>query len=698
MRTRRRNPVPDFLFELGIEEIPVSEIKNMADQLKDFFTDRLNEQGIRFKSLESGATNRRFMVHISGLDEKAQDKEEQILGPPKNIAFDKKGKPTIALKKFLESHQADSSGLIEIETKKGIYTGMIEKTEGDKTAHILSTLIPGILQSLSFSTTMVWNESRVPFIRPIKNILALYDSKLIDFQFAGIQTSNFIQGHSLLSPEPLNINSFRDYIIQINKNFVIVKPEERKEKILSEVKDITDELDVKIQMDADLLDNYIYNNEYPVVFLGEFDPKYLELPSEIISTFMIREKKLHPVMDKNNKLLNIFIGVSNIPDENKNVVHGNERVIQATLEDAKFFWDQDRKDDFLSLREKLKNVVFQKDLGTFYEKTERLEKLVEFLAEITGHTGLAKSLKEAARYCKNDLVTRMVREFPSLQGIMGGLYLNETKSDENIWKSIYGHYRPKGYSDERLDHPGAALLSMADKMDNITGFIQKGIKISSSKDPYGIRRDANAIIKIIIDFKMDFDLNVLIGYGAEEFCNYFSMKDNTDELRANIKDFFINRVENIFRDVFHIGTDLLQAIMTDDSLHIHNLYLRSRDVSTMKETESIEHLVILHKRLKNIIKDYEPYAFSEKLLTEKEEKILFEIFKESKAKIEEFIMNHQYIQACSTFLEMKPIIDNFFDKILVIAKDEKIRNNRLALLQRINELLSKVADFSLIVE
>lgn len=690
--------MPDFLFELGVEEIPVSEIANISNQLNSLFLAGLKEQGIGFKSQESGATNRRFMIHISGLDDQAPDKEEQILGPPKNIAFNDKGKPTTAMKKFLESNRADISAAIEIETKKGLYTGLVKKTEGDKTAHILGTFIPGILKSLSLSSSMVWNESGVPFIRPIKNILALFNNKLIDFQFAGIHTSNFVQGHSLLSSEPLQINSFREYIIHMNKNFVLVKPDERREKILGEIKDIADELDVKIDINEDLLDTFLYNNEYPVVFLGEFDRQYLELPPEIISTFMISEKKLHPVFSNNNTLLNIFIGVSNIPDENKNVVRGNERVIRATLEDAKFFWDNDRKDDFLSLREKLKNVVFQKDLGTFHDKTERLEKLIEFLADITGYSRLTEKLQEAARHCKNDLVTRMVREFPSLQGIMGGLYLKEMKTDQEIWKSIYGHYRPKGYSNENLDHAGAALLSITDKMDNIIGFIQRGIKTSSSKDPYGIRRDANAMIKIIIDFKMDFDLNDLIEYGIDQFDNVLPSKENAADLLTKIKAFFVSRVENIFREVFDIGADLLRAIMNDDSLFVSSLFLRARDVAAMRETESIDHLIILHKRLKNIIKGSEPCRFSEDLLVEKEEKILFDIFRESKTKIEEAIINHQYIQACSTFLEMKPIIDNFFDKILVMAKDEKIKDNRLALLQHINDLLSKIADFSLIVE
>ncbi len=691
----------DFLFELGIEEVPVSEIKSISEQLKNKFLTKMNKLGIIGQANETAATNRRFMIHISTLPEKAPDKEEQILGPAKSIAYDKNGNPALPLKKFLESHQISESDLIDIQTKKGDYTGLNKTIQGKNTVDILKEIIPGSLRELSFSKKMLWNQSRIPFIRPIRNILSIFNNQLIKCQFAGIQSSNLIQGHNLLSDEPLEINSIKDYFEKLNKNFVIVREDERREKILGEINEIQEELGINIEIDSELLDYYIYNNEYPVVFMGEFDRKYLELPSEIISTFMIKEKKLHPVYDKQNRLINTFVGISNIPDENKYVAHGNEKVIQATLEDAKFFWENDRKDDFRLLRNKLKNVIFQKDLGNYFEKTERLETLVEFLAGINNKTHLTKNLTEAARLCKNDLVTRMVREFPSLQGIMGGLYLKEANVNEDIWKSVYGHYQPKGFSDEQLDHLGACLLSIADKMDNITGFMQIGIKTSGSTDLYGIRRDANAIIKTIIDMKMNFDLDQLIQFSVECFFNQFSSKENKKEkidLYGKIKEYFIIRIATVFKDFLNIRFDLVTAIMNTDSLNIYIMVLRAKDVLNMKSTDSIQHLIILHKRLKNIIKGYESYNISEELLTENEEKILFEIFKESKAQIEESILSHQYIKACSTLLEMKPVIDDFFDNILVMAEEEQLKKNRIALLQRIEELLSKIANFSMIQE
>ena len=686
----------DFLFELGIEEVPASEIKNIVFQLKDNFQLKLDKNLVKFKSIETSATNRRFMIYISEISEKADDKDEQILGPSKKISIDDNGQPTIALKKFMEFNNIELSDVIEIETKKGLYLCTNKVTEGLKTHDILCKIIPEILGELTFSKTMLWNESRVPFIRPIKNILCLLNNQLIELEFSGIKSSKFIDGHITLSESLIEINSFKDYIEQLGKNFVIVKEKEREKKIINEITEIENEIDVNVKIDDEMLNYYIYNNEYPVVFKGDFNKKYLKLPPEIISTFMIKEKKLLPVYDKNNKILNTFVGVSNIPDEKRFVSDGNEKVIHATFEDAKFFWDNDRKDNFINLRENLKKINFQKNLGNFFDKTERLHYLVDFLLKETNNNHMCENIKQASYLCKNDLVTRMVREFPSLQGIMGGLYLKEMNSEEDIWKSIYWHYEPKGFTDKKLEHFGAGILSIADKIDNITGFISKGIKVSSSKDPYGIRRDANSIIKVIIDFEMNFDLYKLIELAAEKFTKN---KEDKKKLVSQLQKLFLSRIEIIFRDLLNFRYDVINSIInTHDILSIYKSFLKATDISKMVETDSIDILISLHKRLKNIIKGFNTFFISEDLLMGDEEKILFEIYRESKTEIEKLAINNNYIQACSKIIEMKPVIDNYFEKVLVMAEDDKIKENRIALLQSLNELLSKIADFSLIIE
>jgi len=685
----------DFLFELGVEEVPVAEIKPILNQLKSLLQLKLQENQVKFGNVETAATNKRFMIYFGSINEKAEDKEEQIKGPAKRIAYDEQNKPTLALLKFLEFNQVQLPDISEIDTPKGVYLVVDKKTEGRYTTDILQEIIPIILKELTFGKNMAWNASRVSFVRPIKNILSIFDNNLITVEFAGTHSTYFIYGHTLLSDTPIQVKSYRDYCELLAKNFVIIREEDRKQKILDEIKEVEDEFNAHVRFEKEMLEDFIYNNEYPVIFHGQFDKKYLELPTEIITTFMIREKKLIPIFNKENQLLNIFVGVSNVPDESQNVKKGNERVIRATFEDAKFFWDNDRRDDFIGLREQLHNVTFHKDLGNFFEKTDRIAVLVDLLLKENNQTSLAIPLRRAAFYCKNDLVTRMVREFPSLQGIMGGLYLKSKDEPENTWKSVYSHYEPKGFQVSPLDHLGAGFISIADKMDSIAGFLSRDIKISSSKDPYGIRRDTNAIIKIILDFKLDFNLDKIITASASKFV---TPGKTIEEIVKSIREHFFGRMENVLKDFLSYRYDVVNAVLNTKNLFIYRIALKTHDLSKIVQAPSVSELIALHRRLKNIIKDPGEFTISEDTFIQKEEKILYDIFKESRAKIESLMLNHRYMEVCSKILEMKPVIDNFFDKVMVMAEEQRLKENRIALVQQIDQLLSKIADFSLIVE
>ncbi|MCX6558078.1 MAG: glycine--tRNA ligase subunit beta [Candidatus Aminicenantes bacterium] len=685
----------DLLFELGVEEIPAHAVGAIRDQLKDLFQARLAKLNLGHGGIECAASNRRLMVHVTRLSEKTANKEETILGPAKRIALDDRGAPTVALKKFCEINRVKLADVVEIETAKGSYLGIVRIAVGEDTGRLLQAAIPEILAGLTFAKTMVWNESRVPFIRPIRNILAMFNNQPLAVEFAGIRSGNKALGHLLLSDAFFEVNSFKDYVQGLSKNFIILKEEERKAKILAEIKDIETDLDGRVRVDEGMLDYYVFSNEYPVAFSGSFDAKYLSLPAEIIATFMTHEKKLLPVTDRAGKLSNFFVGVANIPDENKKVSRGNEKVIKATFEDAQFFWDMDRKVDFFSLKPLLKNVMFQKELGTYLDKVGRMAALVDFLVNETHNGALREKLQKAAFHCKNDLLTKMVREFPSLQGIMGGLYLKEAGEDAAVWKAIYDHYLPRGLVDEKLDDLGAGILSIADRIDNIAGFVGKGIKISSSKDPYGIRRDANAIIKIIVDFKLAIDLDPLIRLAVLNFA-----KKDADLQRDcdTIGELFISRLENSLKDYWHFRYDIVNAVLGKDTLSVYDNFLKAEALSKLAAGGLVDQLAAVQRRLKNIGKGLERCPFSEGLLKDREEKILSDVFKESKPRIDALIIKKNFLQASSEILEMKPIVDRFFDKILVMDANESIRKNRIALLQRIDELLSSVADFSLLVE
>jgi len=685
----------DLLLEIGIEEVPVTQILPAVERIGRELLSRLQERGVATGNLETAATNRRWMIHIEGVAEHAATGEEKVLGPAKKIAIDESGHPTRALEKFLESQKVPLSQVVEIEAKKGTYLGVIKIIGGEDTADLLAELVPEVLGSLTFPKTMVWNDSGVPFVRPIRTLVLLLGNRPIQFQFAGVTSGTTVRGHLLLSEADLEVGSFKDYIEGLTRNFVVLSGRERREKIQAELAEVEEELSAKVQLDDDMLHYHVFNNEYPVVFTGEFDPRYLTLPREIIATFMIHEKKLIPLLGADGKLLPAFAGVANIPDENGRVRKGNEKVIAAAFEDATFFWENDRRDDFYGLRQALKNVQFQKDLGSYYDKSQRLAALCDYLVRETGHTQLAEPLQKAAFHCKNDLITRMVREFPSLQGIMGGLYLAAAGEDETVWKAVYGHYLPRGAEGEKLTDLGAGLLSVADRLDNIAAFLSRGVKVSSSKDPYGLRRDAGAVVKIALDFRLHIPLEALLRMAALQFAK-------SDETLSGVltggRELFLTRFESFSKENLGLRYDVVNAALAGGSLDLYDLFLKADAVRCTLEAGPGQDLVQLHKRLKNIIKKAPASEPSGESLVEPAEKLLFDILRDTRERVGRQVQAHDYLEAATAILEMKPVVDRFFTDVLVMAEDEKLRTNRLALLQTLERMISSIADYSQIVE
>jgi len=686
----------DFLFEIGVEEVPVSEAPRIRDQLETAFREELENEHLPMGTMEVAATNRRFMVYITGLPLQAEDRSEILTGPSKRIAYDDSGRPAVPLVKFLEANGTALDDVREVETPKGVYMAVERLYKGKKTHRLLEKAIPRILEGLTFRKAMVWNESRVPFIRPIRNILAILDGELVAVEFAGIRSSREVDAHPLLSEDKLEISSYREYIETLHKNFVIPGEREREKIILQDAMALATDMETTVEIDPDMLRYYVFNNEYPVVFSGEFDRRYLSLPQEIIAEFMRNEKKLHPLHDGSGRLMNHFIGVSNVPDEHRNVAGGNEKVIQATFEDASFFWETDRAEDFKALRKKLSSVVFHKGLGTFQDKSTRLQSLVAEVCRLTGNDPLAKDLKKAAEWCKNDLVTRMVGEFPSLQGIMGGLYLRETGEPESIWRPVYAHYEPRGFTQKTVSHLGGGLLSITDKIDNISAFLSRGIRTSSSSDPYGIRRDANSVVKVILDLGLDFDLSALI----DRACSLLAGDEpDPGTLTDKVKDLFRIRLDNIMRENLGIRHDVVEAVLSGNSLEIYRLHLKALEITEMTGTPSIQPLIILHKRLKNIARsDTEIGQISPDLFQDREEKMLYDILKQTEPAIHLHLERREFRAVAAEILEMKPVIDDFFDNVLVMAKDEGLRRNRIALVRKVDKILMWVADFTRIVE
>lgn len=682
-----------FLFELGVEELPTIDIQPLQIQLKEGLSSRLKEARIAHAPIESSATNRRIMLYISEIAMKTEEIREDLIGPAKRISFQENGQPAIPLQKFMEFNGTELDDLMEIDTPKGVYMGISRMIPGEATADLLPTILTQLLTGLTFRKAMQWNSSRVPFVRPITHILAMLDRQPISITFAGINSNLTTRGHRLLSDGIIIVDSFEDYLEELNRNFVMLDPEDRRQKIEQELRDFEEEFETKIDIPPSMMDHYIYQNEYPVVYSGRFHKKYLDLPQEIIATFMVSEKKLIPVYDSEGHLKNAFIGVGHIPDEIGNVASGTERVITATFEDAQFFWNSDRRTDFIALRDKLVSLTFQESLGDYLAKSERLVALSGFLADKTGQTGNKESVVEAARHCKNDLLTQMVREFPSLQGVMGGLYLKETGAQEGVWKGVYAHYDPKGFVESQHLHPVAVLLSLADKLDNICGLIGKGVKVSSSKDPFGIRRDASAIIRLIYDHRLDFDLWETVMFSLSTY-----QWPEPEALLTQIKALFISRLEQILKEQLNIRYDLVNSLLASPEPRLIGLFERAEQIAPLLSNQASLDLIVVHKRLKNITHNSQGIEINPKLFKHGTEEMLHEVFSETAEPFENLIRERRFAEACSLMLEIKPIIDSYFDDIMVMDPDLLVRENRLSQLSRLAERIDQIIDFSLIVE
>jgi len=682
----------DFLLEIGIEDIPAQYCAGIAGQFESLFREKLQREKLEFQSLEVFITCRRLVLFIKNLAARTADKVELIVGPAKKIAFDEENRPTVALEKFIEKNGAKLEELVEKETEKGIYIAFQKLIPGINSAEILRQLIPEVLSEIKFPKTMFWNDSRIPFVRPITNILALLGDDLLELKFAGIETSNRVKGHFLLSVDEIVVHNAIEYFQKLTQNFVLVSPEERRGKIMAEIRELQEDTHFVIDLDSEMIDYFVYANEYPVVFYGEFPVEFLEIPQEIIVTFLKKEKKILPVYNEENQLMNIFIGVANIPDELGYVKTGYEKVLSATLEDARFFWSNDLKENFYGLTNQLKQFMFGRDLGSYYEKAQRLIVLVDWITEFQPYLHLKQHLKRAAQLSKNDLLTRMVREFPSLQGIIGGLYLKEKGEAEMVWKAVYYHYQPAGFTSENLVSLEGALLALCDKIDNIAALLNSGVRVSGSRDPYGIRRDANAIIKILIELKIDLDLLDLIRLDLTELKN--NPADNIKTIGI-LREFFFARLENVFRELKMYPADLIRAVLgPNESLNVFQIFLKLESVRSVLEQKGSEDLILMHKRIKNILAGKEARKFSSQLIVQDEEKFLYEAINSAERSIKGALESRDYLAACSLILEVKPALDQFFEKVMVMAEDEKIQSNRLGLLQKLDTIILNIADFS----
>ncbi len=676
-----------LLFEIGVEEIPARFLPFAKEQIEKLFPEIISEYRLVLYSLKIFMTPRRiaFIAHLSG----QQHAEEKLIwGPPAHISFDEEGNPKEPAIAFAKSQGTDLKDLMIKPKGKGNYVCAILKEKGKETEEILPEILKNFIFSLTFPKMMRWGNGDLRFVRPIRWLLALYDNKIIPFEINGINARDCTYGHRFLSEKPLIINSIDDYERTLERNFVIVDQDKRKILILDQVHALAKNVKGQIVLDRDLLEEVVYLVEFPHAVLCSFSENYLALPKELLITVMKDHQRYFAISDEEGNLKNYFVVISNTEGKNDlNIRKGAERVIKARFEDAKFYFTEDLKKGIHRLLELTKGIIYHKKLGSLYDKTLRICNVATKLSEIL-MPHKVELIKLAATYCKIDLASGVVGEFPELQGIMGGYYAEHAQLPPEVCQAIKQHYLPRSFSDEIPTEDMAAILSIADKLDHIFSFFYLGQIPSGTEDPFGLRRAANGIIAILLKRKYPLNLETLLNI-YEEF--------PSEQLKQKVLDFLIQRLESFYEGAgFNINLiKTVSHLMV--SLPLYEIEARLEAVRKFKDSENFERFFLAIKRVANIIKNYEKSPFNTSLFMTNEEKELYSKMEEVKGNLKEHLKKGEFLLALKYLDNLTPTINKFFDNVLVMDKDERIKTNRMALLQELYNILRSVADISKIM-
>lgn len=680
-----------LLLEIGTEEVPAHVMPGILSQLKENAAKTFEELRIEYKNIKTLGTPRRSALLVEGLAEQQADLSKENRGPAVNIAFDADGNPTKAAQGFARGQGVKPEELV---TKDGYVYAMVHE-KGGQTAELLGETLKGLVDGLNFPNNMHWADLDYKFIRPLRWLVALYGQDVIDFEVANVKSGRTSRGHRFLSEGDFEIANAEDYVEACRKASIIVDQNERCEMIRQQIAEVAAANGGQAEVNEDLLEEVLYLVEYPTALCGKFDEKYLALPAEAVITPMRDHQRYFPVL-KDGQLLPLFITIRNGGKEHlETVQHGNERVLRARLEDAQFFFDEDRKKTLEQHGEKLKTVVFQDGLGTIYDKALRLEVLAGYIADAIGANEQdKKDAVRAAKLAKADLVTGMVTEFTELQGVMGREYALLDGETKAVAQAIDEHYMPRFAGDSQPASVAGRIVSLADKIDTIVGTFSRGLIPTGSQDPFALRRQALGIVNMLKEAQYHISLSQLVAKAMELL--KIADAGQQAKLQNDVADFMKLRLKNVLADA-GIRYDVVDAVFVtvDD---IYGVFLRAQAVNEAVK-QDMEKTIQAFVRTGNIARKAEDVqaAVETGLLAEQVEKDLYKAYEAAASKVEKEVAAQDYAGAIATLSQLAAPIDAFFDGVMVMDKDEKIKNNRLGLLKLVDNLICQVADFSKIV-
>ena len=658
-----------FLLEIGTEEVPDWMIRPALGRLRDLFTKLLGENGLAGEVTGVEGAPRHLVLRAAGLPAGQPDREKLMTGPPKAA-----GEKAVA--GFARKHGISPDELKETETPRGVYFAFTKRVAGRATRDILAAALPGVILGIHWPKSMYWTAKDGPrFIRPIRWLVALLGDDVVDFEIAGVRSGNVSRGHRRLGAARVPV-TVQNHDEQLARNYVILSAAKRRQRIEEGIAELLAGRDLKVKTDAGLLDILTYLTEYPTPILGGFDESYLELPGEVLVTVMRHHQRYFGVLRSDGSLAPHFIAVMNTDADPEGLVReGNERVLRARFNDARFFWEFDQRSKLADRVEDLAAVIFQADLGSYRDKARRT-------VTIVGDLGGGADAQRAALLAKCDLTTEMVGEFPELQGIVGGLYARAQGEPEAVAQAIYDHYQPNSMDDEIPSTPDGLVVAVADKLDTLRECFRIGLIPTGSKDPFALRRAAQGVVKILIEGGLSWSVSALAG-GDEK-----------------LLEFFRDRIQYYFREHAGFAYDEVNAVLAAGSDDLPDATERLSAIRAVRPTEDFEPIAASFKRTKNILRQAGFSGGGEvasELLVEQQEKELFVAFQQVRQIAEGFRLERKYRPALEAIASLRPKVDSFFDHVLVNAPEEKIRRNRLTLLASLLNEFSSIADFSEIV-
>jgi len=709
--------MPDFLLEIGCEEIPARMIVDAEQELVMRLTRLLGNERLKYTTVAPFSTPRRIALQVAGVEASQPDLTEQVTGPSVAVAY-KDGQPTPAAHAFAKKAGVDVSELERVATLKGEYLSAKVTKKGRSAAELLSEVLPKEIGAIYWPKNMYWRKPSERFVRPVRWLVAMLDGETIPLEFGGVRAGNLSRGHRLLSDQSVAIPRAGSAYIESLRSAKVLGRAEREHQIRKALDAATRTIaGARWREDKPLLDTVVNLTEYPSVILGGFDPQFLALPEEVLVTVMRDHQKYFAVEGADGKLLPHFLAVLNTDSDRKGFIRqGNERVLRARFNDARFFWETDQKKSLLERLDSLKHVTFQKDLGSYYDKTQRVQRLCSWLCEILKQNDVVVRpgvIHKAACLAKTDLTTELVKEFTELQGIVGGLYARAQQLDPGlpeatrfaIADAIYDHYKPESTDDDVPRSLEGAVLSIGDKADTIAGMFALGLVPSGSKDPFALRRQANGIVKVIADKQLPLRLTDLMRDARSGYQKSEAEKKFVDDSKYvdSIKAFFRERLEFYLKDVRGYAYDVVKAVLAADADDVVDSVARAEAVKRVLHMPEFQAIGAACKRMRNILKQAEekgirPAAKFEPLSqAANEEKNLMLYLEQTGPKVEAHRAKKEYVEALQLLSTVREPVDAFFDKVMVMVEDEDVRANRLALLQMLLKEFSTIADFSEIV-